>query len=179
MITSTYIDELGFESQFLDPPDFYGIVTEKIFRCGDISPKNFSFLSLYKFKTVVFVGEDAPHQIITDFLKSREASITRIQISKKNSNISWRTQLDELVKLTLQFILNEDNLPVLISSSNELTVCTIVGCLRKLQGWNIASIFNEFRRYSPEVGFAQNTNYVELFDFDLVSIPSNCFLNKD
>lgn len=172
-------EDSEFQSQFLDPPDFWGIVTDKIFRCGPISPANFSFLSLYQFQTVLFIGDDAPHQRIVDYLEARNTKIVRIPTFTQNSSIIWRTQLDELVKVTLQFILNNDNLPVLISSPSELHACTIIGCLRRMMGWNISSIINEFRRYSPEVPLTQNTNYVELFDFDLIEIPEKTFLYQD
>ena len=171
-------EDSEFQSQFLEPPDFFGLVTQKIFRCGAISPTHFSFLDLYQFKTVLFLGEDTPHQRIVEYLNNRKITFQRIPTYSQNSKIAWRTQLDELVKITLQYILNDDNLPVLISSPSELLVCTVIGCLRRMQRWNISSILDEFRRFSPEVPQTQNTNYVELFDFDLVEIPEHSFLRE-
>lgn len=172
-------EDAEFQSQFLEPPDFFGIVTDKIFRCGALSPTHFSFLDLYNFKTVLFLGDDSPHPRITEYFNNREISYTRIPTRSTSNRILWRTQLDELVKSTLQYILDNENLPVLISSPSELLVCTVIGCLRRLQKWNISSILDEFRRFSSEIPQTQNINYVELFDFDLIEIPENSFLNQE
>jgi len=39
----------------------------------------------------------------------------------------------------------------------------VVGCLRKLQGWSIASIFNEYDRYAQGKG-ESDLQFIERFD---------------
>ena len=48
---------------------------------------------------------------------------------------------------------------------------TIVGCLRKLQRWNLTSIFEEYRRYAGPKVRVLNEQFIELFDTDLVRLP--------
>lgn len=48
-----------------------------------------------------------------------------------------------------------------------------MGCLRKLQHWNLSSIFEEYRRYAGSKVRLLNEQFIELFDTDLVSIPVN------
>jgi len=50
---------------------------------------------------------------------------------------------------------------------------TVVGCLRKLQRWNLSSIFEEYRRYAGSKVRLLNEQFIELFDTDLVRIPVN------
>jgi tyrosine-protein phosphatase OCA1 len=50
---------------------------------------------------------------------------------------------------------------------------TIVGCMRKLQRWNLTSIFEEYRRYAGPKVRLLNEQFIELFDTDLVGIPTN------
>jgi protein tyrosine/serine phosphatase len=164
------------QSSFLVPPNGYGIVTESISRCGTISPRHLPFLSLYQFKTFLFVSEDNPHQTVTQFLRDENIRCVRIGIPWGRGNIPWRTQLDEVVKRTLEFILDRDNSPVLMSSSSTLHLCTIVGSLRRMQGWNLCSIMEEFRRFTPEHPISMYKNYVEMFDFDLINVPENSTL---
>ena len=171
-VTNDELDSSN-QSQFLEPPDAFGIVTQSILRCGAISPTHFNVLSLHDFKTVLLINEDKPIQRIVDYLKSRNTKYTRIGIYSQRSSLQWRTQLDELVKLSLEYILNHDNQPMLISSSSTLHLCTIIGCLRKIQGWDLCSIIEEFRRFTPEQPFSLYKNYIEMFDFDLVNIPEN------
>jgi tyrosine-protein phosphatase OCA1 len=166
----------GAQSRLLVPPNGYGIVTESISRCGTLSPRHLPFVSLYQFKTFLFVSEDNPHQTVTQFMRSENIKCVRIAMPSGRGTIPWRTQIDELVKLTLEFILSRENTPVLMSSSSTLHLCTIVGCLRRLQGWNLCSIMEEFRRFTPEQSISMYKNYVEMFDFDLINIPENSTL---
>ncbi|CAN0177575.1 unnamed protein product, partial [Ectocarpus sp. 8 AP-2014] len=45
---------------------------------------------------------------------------------------------------------------------------TVVACLRKLQRWNLTSIFEEYRRFTKHKVRVQNEQFIELFDTDLV-----------
>lgn len=169
-------DLTSIHSQFLDPPDGYGIVNESISRCGPISPANFSFLSLYSFKTVLFIGEDNPQERIVDFLKKNDSKYHRISVYSQRSTLQWRTQMDELVKLALEFIIDKNNHSLLISSSSALLISTIIACMRKIQGWSFTSITDEFRRFTPDQPLSLYKNYVENFDFDLIHFPETSFL---
>lgn len=46
-----------------------------------------------------------------------------------------------------------------------------MGCLRKLQRWNLTSIFEEYRRYAGPKVRVLNEQFIELFDTDLVRVP--------
>ena len=52
-------------------------------------------------------------------------------------------------------------------------VGAVVGCLRKIQGWHLSSIFEEYRRFAGSKVRLQNEQFIELFDTDLVTIPAN------
>jgi tyrosine-protein phosphatase OCA1 len=45
--------------------------------------------------------------------------------------------------------------------------------MRKLQRWNLTSIFEEYRRYAGPKVRLLNEQFIELFDTDLVGIPTN------
>lgn len=171
--------EKNAQSLFLEPPEGYGIVTDSISRCGPIVPANISFLTLYPFKTVLFLREDSPNKRLTDFMNQTSVKFTRIPIYTGRAKLAWRTQLDELVKLALEFILDADNYPILVSSASSLHLCTVFGCLRRMQGWPLSSIMGEFRRFTPEGPVAMYKTYVEMFDFDLINIPEHSPLRSD
>ncbi|KAJ3306247.1 hypothetical protein HDV03_000167 [Kappamyces sp. JEL0829] len=93
---------------------------------------------------------------------------------------SWRPVSDEVIKEGLQIALNADTYPLLICcTSGVFETGVLVGCLRKLQGWNFNSIVVEYRydavphdrswagskcKYGVE-------QFIELFDTDLVTMP--------
>lgn len=47
----------------------------------------------------------------------------------------------------------------------------VVGCLRKLQRWNLTSIFEEYRRYAGNKERINFEQFIELFDVSKVKIP--------
>ena len=47
----------------------------------------------------------------------------------------------------------------------------MVGCLRKLQGWNLTSTLEEYRRHAGPKIRLLNEQFIELFDTDLVNVP--------
>ena len=50
----------------------------------------------------------------------------------------------------------------------------LIGCLRKLQKWSFNSLISEYRSFSNTTKTTRyiNEQYIEIFDLDLVSIPS-------
>lgn len=78
----------------------------------------------------------------------------------------------ELIKEALQVVLDRHRQPLLlISASGTHEVGTLVGCLRRLQQWNLASVLDEYRSYaspSPRISCEQ---FIELWDMDLLELP--------
>lgn len=72
----------------------------------------------------------------------------------------------------LQVILSPQNYPLhVMCKFGHHRTGTVIGCLRKLQGWNLTAIFEEYRRYAGSKVRFLNEQFIELFDTDLVRIP--------
>lgn len=87
---------------------------------------------------------------------------------------------EELVLAALEIILNPANYPLAVMCNlGRHRTGTVIGCLRKLQGWNLTSILEEYRRYAASKVRLQNEQFIELFDTDLVRLPeyTPSFLN--
>ena len=50
---------------------------------------------------------------------------------------------------------------------------TLVGCLRKLQRWNLTAILEEYGRSAGSKVREANEQFIELFDTDLVSMSAS------
>jgi tyrosine-protein phosphatase SIW14 len=88
--------------------------------------------------------------------------------------ITWKPVSEEIVKDTLEFVLNSQNHPVMIMGSSGINETgTVVGCLRRLQGWNLTSIIDEYRRFSGSKGKNVNELFIEMFDVTRISLPSS------
>lgn len=86
--------------------------------------------------------------------------------------MTWKPVSEELVKETLELILNVQNHPLMIMDSSGLNETgTVVGCLRRIQGWNLSSIIEEYRRFAGSKAKNVNELFIELFDTDLVTLP--------
>lgn len=80
----------------------------------------------------------------------------------------------QVVLNALDCILNVDNYPLhVMCNLGRHRTGTVIGCLRKLQRWNLTSIFEEYRRFAGSKVRLLNEQFIELFDTDLVRIPPN------
>jgi len=70
----------------------------------------------------------------------------------------------DLVAQALSEILDSRNYPLLVHSNKGKHRCgVVIGCLRKLQNWSLASIFNEYDRYAQGKG-ESDLQFIETFD---------------
>jgi len=77
-------------------------------------------------------------------------------------------------EVALEIALNLKYHPIMVMCASGIhQTGTLVGCLRRLQHWNLTSILVEYRSYachrSTRYGDEQ---FIELFDVDLVTLPA-------
>ncbi len=60
---------------------------------------------------------------------------------------------------------------MIMGSSGINETGTVVGCLRRLQGWNMTSIIDEYRRFAGAKGKNVNELFIEMFDVSLINLP--------
>jgi tyrosine-protein phosphatase OCA1 len=86
----------------------------------------------------------------------------------------WKPVPEDVIIEGLSILLDPSNYPLAVMCSLGMyQTGTLIGCLRKLQGWNLASIIDEYRRYAGSKHRQLNEQFIELFDIDLVDIPLN------
>ncbi|KAL9654240.1 hypothetical protein ABK040_010272 [Willaertia magna] len=158
----------------LVPPINFGYVQENIFRSGQPTSINFPHLATLNLKTIIYLAPDQPTNEFVNFTK--EQSINLIHIPKPSNNTSLSNLgliSEEIVVEALQIILNNENLPLAIMCNlGRHRTGTVVGCLRKIQKWNLTSILDEYRRYAGSKVRLQNEQFIELFDTDLVTFDN-------
>lgn len=80
--------------------------------------------------------------------------------------------VEDRLKEALEWLLNVEHHPLLIyCDSGVHDTGMVVGCLRKLQRWNMTSIMCEYRLYAALKVRFMNEQMMELFDLDLVNLP--------
>jgi len=86
----------------------------------------------------------------------------------------WKPVSEEVVLTALDYVLDTQNYPLhVMCNLGRHRTGTIVGCLRKLQRWNLTAVFEEYRRFAGPKVRLLNEQFIELFDTDLIRVPRN------
>ncbi|KEG14185.1 putative tyrosine phosphatase [Trypanosoma grayi] len=163
------------------PPNF-GYVEERIFRCGAPEPCHYSFLASLKLRTCVLLTDSHDEAFVRWLRETGVRTVCPLYDDSKPGNLgdemggvsyhSGSMTLSEPVVVDiLHVLLDPINYPLLLTCSmGRYRTGIVCGCLRKLQGWNLVSILEEYRRYAQEKSRSDNEEFIELFDKDLVSL---------
>ncbi|KAL3931890.1 MAG: hypothetical protein SGPRY_000933 [Prymnesium sp.] len=144
------------------PPENFAMVWKGIYRSAFPSKKNFSFVSRLGLRTVLFLcPEDYPESHISFYSQN---NIQLLQFGV----IGNKEPFDEIpisaMCEALRAILDKSNLPLLIhcNQGKHRTGC-LVGCLRKVHGWSLVSIFEEYRRFAGIKARVHDEQFIERF----------------
>ncbi len=158
----------------LYPPTNFGSVENNLYRSSYPTEINLLFLNQLKLKTVIILSEECPEAFALYIEKN---SINPIFIYDDNVTIMDNSEFghisEEMVVKALTILLDNSNYPLLITcKSGKVLTGVVIGCLRKLQGWSLVSIFEEYRRFSGNRHQQQYEQFIELFDTDLIKISN-------
>ncbi|TPX61515.1 hypothetical protein PhCBS80983_g01052 [Powellomyces hirtus] len=159
-------------AQMYTPPEAFGIVERGVYRTGPVHPTNFPFLRTLGLRTILLLSNDQTPKSVSAFCDETGAVPIPLGLQTWRPNIGWRPVSEELIKEGLEAILNVENHPIMVICPTGLhDTGTLIGCLRKLQGWNFNSTIVEYRSYTGGQGRYVNEQFIELFDMDLVTLP--------
>ncbi|KXS18342.1 protein-tyrosine phosphatase [Gonapodya prolifera JEL478] len=156
-------------SQHFIPPLVrnFGMVEEDLYRSGQPNELNFPFLERLGLKTIIYLAPEDPNQTFLNFVDDQD--IQMHHLGTTTSTNAWDPISEEVVLEALDIILDPKNYPVMVMCNlGRHRTGTVIGCLRKLQRWNLTSIFEEYRRYTGPKVRVLNEQFIELFDTDLV-----------
>ncbi|CEP03189.1 protein-tyrosine-phosphatase [Plasmodiophora brassicae] len=154
------------------PPQNFGLVAENLYRSGEPNELNLPFLERLRLKTIIYLAPDEPSRLLLNFVDDQD--IQFLHLGREGTKTPWKTVSEEVVLAALDTILDVNSYPVLVMCHlGRHRTGTVLGCLRKVQRWNLASIFEEYRRYAGTKVRLMNEQFIELFDTDLVRIPAN------
>lgn len=135
------------EPSDLLPPLRFACVEGHIYRGGYPSHLNKRFLERLQLRSVLSV---TPEPITLPGLEGVHFQhITSASEQTKSKKKRSVTVSHETITQALDFILNPVNQPVFVHCMNGQQVTgLIIACIRRKQGWAMASILSEFERYS-------------------------------
>ena len=124
-------------------------------------------------KTVLLLSPESPGKYLLEWVESKNIEFLHLGSFAPNKSTTWKPVSEELVKDGLEILLNAAKHPVLIMcSTGQQETAVLVGCLRMMQNWSFSAISAEYRSFAGSKGRYQAEQFIEVFDPDLVNLPS-------
>jgi len=153
------------------PPDNYGQVDTMLHRGATPNSTSIPFLRRLALRSVVQLSPESLSTALTHFFA--ESNITVLNLGMKygwNRGKSWRVIPDEMVKEAIEWSYRLEHRPVLFMCTSGLfETGIVVGCLRRLQGWDLLATVAEYRSFAGVKARFVNEQFMELFDLELVN----------
>lgn len=138
------------------PPLNFCPVEKQLYRSGQPSLINQLFLLQLNLKTILWLASEEPVEDFLDYCSASNINIEFVgMINDYNyTNINPWDSLDErTIQKALELICNKENYPLLVCCGmGRHRTGAVIGCLRRLQGWNLASVSEEYRRFAGARG---------------------------
>ncbi|ODV85068.1 hypothetical protein CANARDRAFT_8196 [[Candida] arabinofermentans NRRL YB-2248] len=131
------------------PPLNFCPVERRLYRSGQPSAINHSFLEQLNLKSIIWLAIEDPQDNFLRFIDENNINFFyNLGYDSIDSN-SWDGLSESSIKQALEVIADEKNHPLLVCCGmGRHRTGTVIGCLRKLQGWNLASVSEEYRRFT-------------------------------
>jgi len=157
----------------LIPPLNFGMVENDLFRSGQPNELNFPFLEKLNLKTVIWLAPEEPSEAYQNFLDDHNIESLHLGLSDHYQN-PWNPVSEDMVIEAVSIILDKKYYPLFVCCNlGRHRTGTVIGCLRKVQHWNLTSILEEYRRFAGQKVGLSNEQFIELFDIDLVKQSEN------
>ncbi|RKP39684.1 protein-tyrosine phosphatase, partial [Dimargaris cristalligena] len=133
--------------QLLVPPLNFALVVPGIYRSGHPNPKNHSFLTRLGIRTVIYMNEDDPQPDHVEFMNQNNINFHHFRVEANKEPFTETSPAD--IAAILAILMDTRHYPTLIHcNKGKKRIGCLVGCLRKIQSWSMAAIFDEYQRFS-------------------------------
>ena len=151
--------------EILIAPENFTMVEPGVYRSAFPRTKNMGFLDYLELKSVVsLVLEDYPLQLV-EFYKRNNIELITMGV-EGNKGAFKGIHLDTFYEV-MKVIMNNKKRPLLIhcNKGKHRTGC-VVGCLRRLRGWSISCIVDEYIMMASPKPRLEDQRFIEAFQVD-------------
>lgn len=156
------------------PPLNFCPVERYLYRSGQPSPVNFPFLLNLNLRTIIWLANEEPQDSLLEFCDAHDIRLEFAAINPDGGEDDnpWDGLTEHSIINALQTIVNQENFPLLVCCGmGRHRTGTVIGCLRRIMGWNLASVSEEYRRFTGSRGGRILVELlIEAFDTNLVKI---------
>lgn len=144
------------------PPALFAAVDTGLYRSSAPEESAIPFLLRFSFKHVIYLSPDMISKVVVRALENHGSVIHNIGLATWERGV---VDTRSLVKESLELVLHKENLPALLCCSCGVGQCAVVvGCLRRMQLWSLASIFAEYRFFAGNLAQVEHEQLIEIFD---------------
>ncbi|KAH9315551.1 hypothetical protein KI387_024178 [Taxus chinensis] len=176
----------GCKERFFPPPNF-AMVDKRVYRSGLPNNKNFPFLETLHLNSILCLCPEPYSEENLEFLRAH--GIRLFHIGMERYKDPFVDMPNDTIQEALKVLLDTRNHPVLIHSEKGKTTYNthanilkvvqrrtscLVGCLRRVQNWCLATIFEEFQRFSGIKYEVLDLQFIEQFDVSSVKEYGQC-----
>ncbi|KAM0790829.1 hypothetical protein ACM66B_004674 [Microbotryomycetes sp. NB124-2] len=157
-----------------DPPAHFAVVHPQLYRSSAFSQHHVPFINALKLRTCVSLSPELPSRTMTAWAQQQGVRLVHLgaQRDLMLEIKDWKPVQEELIKDALEFVLDKDNNPcMVIDHSGVYETGILVACLRRLERWSLNAVLAEYASIAGSKVRANNEQFIELFDTDLVNIP--------
>lgn len=146
-------------------PENFTMVEPGVYRSAFPRTKNMSYLDYLKLKSVVsLVLEDYPSQLV-EFYKKNNIELITLGV-EGNKGAFKGIHLNTFLEV-MKIVMNEKKRPLLIhcNKGKHRTGC-VVGCIRRLRGWSISCIVDEYMLMASPKPRLEDQRFIEAFQIE-------------
>lgn len=144
-------------------PENFTMVEPGVYRSSFPRSKNIPFLKTLGLKSVVsLVPEEYPAKMV-EFYEEHGISLLCHGLEGNKWPFKGIDEFD--LHKTIEAILNPVNRPLLIHcNKGKHRTGTVIGCLRKIRGWSLTCIFQEYLFYASPKTRLEDQRMIEMFE---------------
>lgn len=161
------------------PPLNFCPVERQLYRSGQPLIINQSFLQDLNLKTIIWLASEEPQDEFLDYCTMNSINIEFVGMVNDDYDYQtvnpWDSLNESTIRNALELICDRNNYPMLVCCGmGRHRTGTVIGCLRRLQGWNLASVSEEYRRFTGARGGRILVELlIEGFDISTVDIDGD------
>ena len=157
-------------ADLLVPTFNFSMVCPGIYRSGYPTKKNFEFVKSLGLRSICYL---CPEEYASGNQKlCEECGIRVLHFPMEGNKEPFVDIPEEVVHRALSAIVDVRHQPLLIHcNKGKHRTGAMVGCLRRLQGWSLASVFDEYNRFAGDKGRLGDQQFIELYCAKLTIEP--------
>ncbi|KAK6544581.1 tyrosine-protein phosphatase required for protection against superoxide stress (By similarity) [Orbilia ellipsospora] len=157
----------------LVPPLNFACVEEGLYRSAGPRGINLPFVTDLNLNTVIWMAQEDPLPEFLEFVEQKNIKFLRFGIGEVTT--AWDPDVKRNIVGALQALADASNGRILVSCTmGRHRTGTVIGCLRRLQKWSIASTFAEYRRFTGSNRYRViNELHIETFERSFVELPDS------